>query len=66
MTKFDIVLRSAATVCILFAGSCAAPTNDGSDLMADGLANHPIAIAPGMQSLRLAYSPVDQAWIWSA
>lgn len=54
MTRFDMLLRSAMAASVLMAGSCAAPMNDGKSLMADPMVNHPIAIEPGMQSLRLA------------
>ncbi len=57
MTKLQMLLRSAMAASVLMAGSCAAPMNDGKSLMADGIANHPIAIEPGMQSLRVSYAP---------
>jgi pilus assembly protein CpaD len=60
MAKLDFLLRSAAVASVLFAGSCAAPQNGANDLVADAIVNHPIAIAPGMQSLRLAWSAPDQ------
>jgi pilus assembly protein CpaD len=56
MAKLDIILRAAAVSSVLLAGSCAAPMNGDGDLLADPAANHPIAIEPGMQSLRLGVS----------
>ncbi|HEY2445948.1 MAG TPA: CpaD family pilus assembly protein [Rhizomicrobium sp.] len=49
------VLRAASVAAVLLAGSCAAPINDGS-VVADGLANHPITVAPHFQSIRVAFS----------
>jgi len=60
MTKLQIVLRAAAAGCVLLAGSCAAPMNGGDSPSADPVVNHPIAVEPGMQSLRLSYSAADQ------
>ncbi len=47
--------RAAALMAVLLAGSCAAPVNDGT-VLADGLANHPITVAPRYRSLELAFS----------
>lgn len=56
MTRFSThLLRSASVAAVLLAGSCAAPINDGS-IVADGLANHPITVAPHFQSIRVAFS----------
>jgi len=49
------ILRAASVAAVLLAGSCAAPTNDGT-VFADGLRNHPITVAPQYESLRLAFS----------
>jgi pilus assembly protein CpaD len=60
-------LRTAAVAAVLLAGSCAAPTNDGS-VFADGVRNHPITVAPHYQTVRVAFadpaaglSPEDRA-----
>lgn len=56
MTRFAThALRMASIAAVLLAGSCAAPINDGS-VVADGLANHPITVAPHFQSIRVAFS----------
>ncbi len=56
MTRFStLMLRTASVAAVLMAGSCAAPYNDGS-IVADGLANHPITVAPHFQSIRVAFS----------
>jgi pilus assembly protein CpaD len=56
MTRFPThLLRTASVAAVLLAGSCAAPFNDGS-VVADGLANHPITVAPHFQSIRVAFS----------
>jgi pilus assembly protein CpaD len=60
MAKFDLLFRAAAVASILSAGSCAAPQNGAGDLVADAIANHPIAIAPSMQSLRLDWTAPDK------
>src|SRR5579862_1287603 len=49
------LLRAASVAAVLLAGSCAAPTNDGT-VFADGLRNHPIAVAPHYQAIRVAFS----------
>ena len=49
------LLRAASLAAVLLAGSCAAPTNDGT-VFADGLRNHPITVAPHYQSIHLAFS----------
>lgn len=58
---------AAALAGVLMASSCAAPVNDGS-FTADPVANHPIAVAPSMESLKLSLaspasglSPDDEA-----
>ncbi len=60
MAKLEIALRAAAAACVLLAGSCAAPMNGADSPSADPVVNHPIAVEPGMQSLRLSYSAADQ------
>lgn len=45
----------ASVAAVLLAGSCAAPTNDGT-VFADGLRNHPITVAPHYETIRLAFS----------
>jgi pilus assembly protein CpaD len=47
--------HAVALMAVLLAGSCAAPVNDGT-VVADGLANHPITVAPSYRSLELAFS----------
>jgi pilus assembly protein CpaD len=49
------LLRAASVGAVLMAGSCAAPTNDGT-VFADGLRNHPITVAPHYQTVRVAFS----------
>jgi len=61
MTRLEILLRSAMAASVLMAGSCAAPMNDGKGLMADPMVNHPIAIEPGMQSIRLTSPAAGEA-----
>src|SRR5438552_1329507 len=49
------VLLAASVAAVLLAGSCAAPTNDGT-VFADGLRNHPITVAPHYQSVHMTFS----------
>ncbi|HEX4079687.1 MAG TPA: CpaD family pilus assembly protein [Rhizomicrobium sp.] len=49
------ILRAASVAAVLLAGSCAAPTNDGT-VFADGLRNHPITVTPQYESVRVAFS----------
>ena len=49
------LLRAAAIVSVLLAGSCASPSNDGT-VFADGLRNHPITVTPHYQAMRVAFS----------
>ena len=51
------LLRLALFSALLAASSCAAPTNDGSGLSADGAANHPITVEPSYRSLKVSYAP---------
>lgn len=64
---FRDISLAAALAGVLMASSCAAPYNDGS-FTADPVANHPIAVAPSMESLKLSLaspssglSPDDEA-----
>ena len=52
-------LRFASLAAVLLAGSCAAPQNDGTGLVADGEANHPIAVEPTSQVMTLAFAGPD-------
>lgn len=56
MTNLKSVLRYASIAAVLLAGSCAAPINDGEGLMSDGAVNHPIAVAPHYNALKLPFS----------
>jgi pilus assembly protein CpaD len=49
------MLQALSVAAVLFAGSCAAPTNDGT-VFADGLRNHPITVAPHYETVRVAFS----------
>jgi pilus assembly protein CpaD len=49
------VLRALSVTAVLLAGSCAAPTNDGT-VFADGLRNHPITVSPHYETVRVAFS----------
>lgn len=49
------ILRVASVAAVLLAGSCAAPSNDGT-VFADGLRNHPITVAPHYNSIQVAFS----------
>jgi pilus assembly protein CpaD len=54
------LFRGLSLAALLMAGSCAIPFSNGpSSISADGGANHPIAVEPSYQSLKLAYSPTD-------
>ncbi|HTQ14414.1 MAG TPA: CpaD family pilus assembly protein [Rhizomicrobium sp.] len=55
MTTKDII-RFASLAALLLAGSCAAPTNDGTGLMADGSANHPIAVEPSAHTMTVSFA----------
>lgn len=52
MTK---IMGFAALAAVLMAGSCAAPSNDGS-VSADPVQNHPIDVRPSYKSLRLSFA----------
>ncbi len=53
------VTRFASLAALLVAGSCAAPTNDGTGSLADPMANHPISVEPAYHSIKLPYSSSD-------
>jgi pilus assembly protein CpaD len=53
--KKAYALQALSLAAILLAGSCAAPSNDGT-VFADGLRNHPITVAPHYETVRLAFS----------
>lgn len=56
--KSKFLFRGLCLGAVLVAGSCAqAP--DTTHLSLDGLANHPIAVEPSYQSMKLYYSPAD-------
>jgi pilus assembly protein CpaD len=56
MIDMKDILRIASLAAVLAAGSCAAPINDGTGLSQDGAANHPIAVEPTYQSLKLPFA----------
>jgi type IV pilus biogenesis protein CpaD/CtpE len=53
--KNTYVLQALSIAAVLLAGSCAAPTNDGT-VFADGLRNHPITVAPHYETVNVAFS----------
>jgi pilus assembly protein CpaD len=54
------LFRGLSLAALLVASSCAMPfTNGSSSIAPDGAVNHPIAVEPSYQSLRLAYSAAD-------
>lgn len=53
--KNSLPMQALSLCAVLLAGSCAAPTNDGT-VFADGLRNHPITVAPHYETLRVAFS----------
>jgi pilus assembly protein CpaD len=57
MRNSSQLLRLAMFAALMAASGCAAPTNDGSGLMADGAANHPITVEPSYRSLKVNYAP---------
>src|SRR5262249_26862875 len=56
-TKF--IVRGFCLAAILLAGSCARNDSDGAHYSMDPVQNHPIAVEPAYQSMRLYYSPAD-------
>lgn len=58
--EIKILFRGLSLSAVLLAGSCAVPvTNGASAVMEDPVANHPIAVEPSYQSIRVGYSPAD-------
>jgi pilus assembly protein CpaD len=53
--KLDYLLRAAAIVSILVAGSCSV-TNDGESISEDGARNHPIAVEPSFRELKVQFA----------
>lgn len=53
------IMRFASLAAFLFAGSCAAPSNDGGGQFSDPEQNHPITVEPDYHTLRLPYSASD-------
>jgi pilus assembly protein CpaD len=58
MTTKNFV-RFASLAAVLLAGSCAAPSNNGTGLVADGEANHPITVEPTSQVMTIAFAGTD-------
>lgn len=52
-------MRAAAIAAVLLAGSCAAPFNDGSGLVADPDVNHPIVVDAAPKAIHLSFSAAD-------
>ncbi|HKU64137.1 MAG TPA: CpaD family pilus assembly protein [Rhizomicrobium sp.] len=52
--KPEYLLRAAALVSVLVAGSCSV-TNDGSMISEDGARNHPIAVEPSFRDLKIQF-----------
>jgi pilus assembly protein CpaD len=52
------LFRGLALAAVLMAGSCASP-HDSVGMQEDGAVNHPIAVEPSYQSLKLNYAPAD-------
>lgn len=57
--EIKILFRGLSLAAVLIAGSCAAPMQDADHTMEDGAVNHPIAVEPAYQSMKLYYSPAD-------
>ena len=51
----DNILRAAALGAILIAGSCAVQ-NDSKSIMEDGVVNHPIAVEPSFQDVKMHFA----------
>ena len=56
--KQDHLLRAAALVSILMAGSCSV-ANDGNTISEDGARNHPIAVEPSYRELKIQFAGND-------
>ena len=53
-------LQAACLGAILMAGSCAAPTNDGSETrVADPAVSHPIMVEPDYRAIKLSFSAAE-------
>jgi len=50
------LLRAAALMSILVAGSCSTARDDGNFMGSDGAANHPIAVEPTYQELKVQFA----------
>ena len=50
------LLRAAALMSILVAGSCSTARDDGNFMTEDGAANHPIAVEPTYQELKVQFA----------
>jgi pilus assembly protein CpaD len=60
MMEIKDLLRGLSLAAVLLAGSCAVPvTNAANGPMEDGAVNHPIAVEPSYQSIKLYYAPAD-------
>ncbi|HTT84407.1 MAG TPA: CpaD family pilus assembly lipoprotein, partial [Rhizomicrobium sp.] len=53
--KNSYLLQALSLTAVLLAGSCAAPSNDGT-VFADGVRNHPITVSPHYETVRVAFS----------
>jgi pilus assembly protein CpaD len=53
------IFRFASLAAVLLAGSCAAPSNDGTGLAYDGVANHPITVEPSSQVMNVSFAGTD-------
>jgi pilus assembly protein CpaD len=49
------LLRAAALMSVLVAGSCSTARDDGAFLSEDGAANHPIAVEPSYRDLKVQF-----------
>ena len=58
--SFADAMRWFSLAAVLMASSCAAPSDGSNPGFEDGARNHPIAVEPTYQSLKLFYAPVDQ------
>jgi pilus assembly protein CpaD len=50
------LLRAAALTSVLIAGSCSTAREDGNFMSSDGAANHPIAVEPNYQDLKVYFA----------
>jgi pilus assembly protein CpaD len=57
--EIKILLRGLSLAAVLLAGSCAAPFQDANHTMEDPQVNHPFAVEPAYQAIKLYYSPAD-------